>query len=155
MKTIALAVLFFVVGPVAAAQAQTAEEEVMAVVQRLFDGMRAADTTTIRSVFHPEARLVTTGEQDGTPMARVIPIDRFIAQIGQPHDEVYDERIWDPQVHVDDNFAMVWMQYAFYLDDEFSHCGVNAAQLVRGEDGWKIIEIADTRRQEGCESVRE
>jgi hypothetical protein len=46
------------------------------------------------------------------------------------------------------------MNYAFYLDDQFSHCGVNAFQLVRMEAGWQIIQITDTRRRE-CAWVRQ
>jgi hypothetical protein len=47
------------------------------------------------------------------------------------------------------------MNYAFFAGDTFSHCGVNAFQLFKGADGWKIFHIADTRRREGCEMPEE
>lgn len=131
--------------------AQTPEEEVMATVQRLFDGMRAGDSTVVRSVFHPGARLVSIGMREGAPMLREDAIDAFVAAVGTPHDEVWDERIWNSQVRVDGSLATAWMDYAFYLGERFSHCGVNAFQLFRGSDGWKVIQIADTRRREGCQ----
>ncbi len=136
----------------APAQDRTAaEEEVLSVVQRLFDGMRAGDSAVVRSTFVAEARLVSTGFRDGEPTLQSVPIDRFIEAVGQPHDEVWDERIWDVEIRVDDNLATVWNQYAFFLDENFSHCGVDAFQLFKAPDGWLIFHLADTRRKESCE----
>ena len=45
----------------AAGGTQLTEDEraIAAVVETLFDGMRAGDSTLVRSVFHPEVRMVT------------------------------------------------------------------------------------------------
>ena len=61
-----------------------------------------------------------------------------------------EEPIWDPVVEVSDRLATVWVKYAFYADEQFSHCGVDAFQLFKSEQGWKIFQIADTRRREDC-----
>ena len=132
------------------AQAQPIDD-VRAVVDRLFDGMRAGDSTAVRSVLHPEARFLTTMVRDGKPMLHVGSVDDFVSAVGSPHDEVWNERIWNVDIHVDDRLAAAWMDYAFFLDDEFSHCGVNAFQFFHAEDGWKVIQITDTRRREGCD----
>ena len=42
------------------AQAQRPEQAVRQVIDRLFDGMRAGDSTMVRNAFDPTARLVTT-----------------------------------------------------------------------------------------------
>jgi hypothetical protein len=133
------------------APAQSAEAEVHGVVQRLFDGMRAGDSTVVRSVFHPDARLVSVGVRNGAPMMRSEAIDDFVRAVGSPQDRVWDERIWDVEVRSDGNLATAWMQYAFYLGDTFSHCGVNAFQFFRDTAGWRVIQITDTRRREGCQ----
>ena len=53
---------------------------------------------------------------------------------------------------IDDDLAQVWTDYAFYAGEKFSHCGIDAFQLIRGSDGrWRIINLIDTRRQEPCE----
>lgn len=133
------------------ARAQTgAEQEVRAVIQRLFDGMRAGDSTAVRAVFHPVGRLLTTGTRQGAPFVQAVQIDQFVRAVGTPHAEVWDERIWDLQIRSDDNLATAWMNYAFYLGDKLSHCGVNSFELFRAPDGWKVIGITDTRRTEGC-----
>lgn len=133
------------------ASGQTPEEEVAAVVQRLFDGMRAGDSTMVRSVFHADARMLTMAERDGAPVLREGRVDGFVEAVGTPHDRVWDERISDLEIRVDGPMASAWMDYAFYHGGAFSHCGVNAMQLFRSPEGWQIVSLADTRRQEGCD----
>lgn len=133
------------------AHAQSAEEaEVLAVVERLFEGMRTADSAQVRSVFHPEARLVSTGEREGRPVAQYSSIDGFVQAVGGAT-VPWDERIYAPEVRVEDNLATVWTFYTFHAGAQFSHCGVNAIQLARTAEGWKIVHLSDTRRREGCE----
>lgn len=127
------------------------EAEVLAVVNRLFDAMRAGDSATVRAVFHPAATLMTVPAVGGAPILRTSEVDDFVEAVGTPRSEVWDERIWAPVVQIDGDLATAWMQYAFHVDDRLSHCGVNAFQLFHSpEDGWRIIHIADTRRREGC-----
>lgn len=128
-----------------------AEAEVAATVQRLFDAMRAGDSTALRALFHPDARLMSVTQENGVPVLQSAEIDRFVTAVGTSRDRVFDERIWDLEVQVDDGLAAAWMDYAFFLGDDFSHCGVNAFQFFRGATGWKVIQITDTRRREGCE----
>lgn len=132
------------------AAAQSPEADVLAVVHRLFDGMRTADTAMMRSTFHPDIRLITTGTRDGRPVARVVGIEAWLQGVADA-DRVLDERIHDPVVHVADNLATVWTYYTLHVGDAFSHCGYDAFQLVRTADGWRITQVTDTRRQDGCE----
>lgn len=133
------------------AAAQAPEDDVLEVVTRLFDGMRAADTTAMRSTFHPDVRLVSTGTREGQPVAMVVPVEQWLEGVAGAG-EVLDERLYDPQVRIDGNLATVWTFYTLHVGDRFSHCGVDAFHLVRTADGWKIIEVADTRRRNGCDT---
>ena len=135
--------------PPARAQ-QGAEAAVMRTVRRLFDGMRAGDSAMIRSAFHPKALLLSTVARDGTPAFAVDSIDGFVRAAGRPHPAVWDERIANEKVHVDGNLAFVWTDYTFYAGDKLSHCGIDSFQLMKAADGWKIITLADTRRQANC-----
>ncbi len=127
------------------------QQEVRLIVDGMFDAMRAADSTALRALFHPEARLVSAGRRNGQPVLQSEPIDAFLRAVATPRAEVLDERIWDVEVRVDGDLATAWMQYGFYLGEQFSHCGVNAFQLFRGPEGWQVIQIADTRRREPCQ----
>lgn len=149
-----LAALAAALAPAAAhAQSSAAGEEaaVRAVIDRMFDGMRQADSAMVRGVMHESARLQTTDRgPDGQARLRVEPIENFLRAVGTPRTAVWDERISNVRVQVDDNLATAWMDYGFFVDGRFSHCGVNAFQLFRSADGWKVIQIADTRRRQGC-----
>lgn len=128
-----------------------ARAEVLAVVKRLFDGMRAGDSAAVRAVFHPQVRMVTTMlRPDGTPVVRVDSIEAFLRAIGTPRPDPLDERTSGEIVHVDGPLASAWMRYAMWIGPRFSHCGVDAFQMARTPDGWRIVAIADTRQRTGC-----
>jgi hypothetical protein len=130
--------------------AQQPDPEIRRTVDRMFDAMRARDTTMLRSVFDSTARLVTTfTNREGKPAARVVPIDGFIQSIGRATVKL-DERIYDVEVRQSDHLATVWARYTFYAGEQLSHCGYDAFQLSHSEQGWKIFAIADTQRREGC-----
>jgi hypothetical protein len=137
-------------GPAAAQEPTKDEVEALAVVYRLFDGMRARDRATLEWVFHEKARLMSAGVRDGAPTVGETPIDGFIESIVTSEGAVLDERLYSPEVRVDGNLATVWVEYDFFRGDEFSHCGYDAFQLAMTSGGWKIIQITDTRRREGC-----
>jgi hypothetical protein len=35
-------------------------------------------------------------------------------------------------------------------DGVISHCGVNSIELLRDAEGWKVTQLSDTRRRDGC-----
>jgi hypothetical protein len=136
--------------PTAAPAADVAA--VRAVVQRLFDGMRARDTLVMRSVFHPEARFYGVS-RDGaiemtTPSAFMQGITRAPAGL------LLDEVIQDVEVRIDGGLATVWTYYDFFAGDRFSHCGYDAFQLLKAGAEWKIVALADSRRTAGCRQKR-
>lgn len=138
-------------GAQTATPARSADEQaVLAVITRLFDAMRAGDSAGVRATFQPGAQLATPLVRQGTPSLRVETVDDFAKAVGTPHPEPWDERTWNERVFIDGNLAVVWTEYALYVGERFSHCGVDAFQLFKGADGWRIFSLADTRRREGC-----
>lgn len=132
----------------------TEQDAVFSVIKKLFDGMRAGDGEAVRSVFHPSARLQTTYTgQDGRPVLKSEPVEGFVEAVGKPREQVWDERLWSIEIQVDDNLATVWTEYTFFVDNITSHCGVNAFQLFKDNEGWKIIQITDTRRRVNCQTA--
>ena len=129
-----------------APEADPEEAAVVAAVTQLFDAMRAGDSEMARAVFHPDARLGRAGE-NGISFS---PAEGFIESIGRPRDVVYDEPIWDWTVQIDGRLAHMWTKYAFYLGDEFSHCGEESFQMYKSDTGWQITQLIDTSRREDC-----
>lgn len=126
------------------------EKEVIATIEQLFEGMRKGDSTLVGKIFAPEARLLTIVAKEGEIDLHESSIEKFIQAIGTPHEELWDERISSYEIRMDDRLATAWTPYQFYLGETFSHCGVNAFHLYKSNEGWKIIEIVDTRRKTDC-----
>jgi hypothetical protein len=132
--------------PMAAQQSE--QTAIIAVVDALFEGMRTKDTTAMRALFLPQARMVGLDRQ-GKVTAN--PVDGWIASIGRSAAGTeLRERTWAHEVRVDGAIAQAWMQYDFHIGERFSHCGVDAFDFVKVEGAWKIIGVMDTRRTEGC-----
>ena len=133
------------------AQAQSTEDSVKTVVNKLFEGMKNADADLLKNVFadsmvmqsisrDKEGRLIVRNENPGD----------FIAFIQKQQKGAADERITFETIRIDGPLASVWTPYHFYFNGQFSHCGVNSFQLVRFKEGWKIQYLIDTRRKQGC-----
>jgi hypothetical protein len=131
--------------------AQSAEDSVRAVINRMFEAMRNSDAVALRSCFGDSVVFQTiTRSKEGKTEVRnesVTGFSEFVA--AQPKGSL-DERITFETIKIDRVLAQVWTPYQFYFNGQFSHCGVNSFQLVRFHDGWKIQYIIDTRRKDGC-----
>ncbi|MEL6255941.1 MAG: nuclear transport factor 2 family protein [Bacteroidota bacterium] len=149
-KICALFFILFVFNSGLTAQ-DSAEDEVKAAIMQMFDGMRAGDSAQVHAVISDDAEFYTSTTREGKPMLFNGSLDRFLKGVGTPHDKVWDERISKLNIQVDDNLATAWMNYSFYAGEDFSHCGVNTMTFHKGEKGWKIIFLADTRRKEKCD----
>jgi hypothetical protein len=138
-------------GPVHLHAQATADDSVRAVVVRLFDGMRTRDSAAVRAAFVPGARLQTAVvRQDGTPVLREDSLDSFVRAVGEPSDVTWDEQLDAWHVRIDGPLAVVTVDYTFFAGPRLSHCGIDAFQLFRGPEGWKIFQLTDTRRRTGC-----
>jgi len=120
-------------------------------ITTMFDAMRKTDSTLLRSTFAKGMILQSIGKaKDGSTAMITESPDEFVKSVGTPHKGIYDERITFSDVKVDGELASVWAPYKFYVDDKFSHCGVDVFQLMKTAAGWKIIYIVDTRRKDDC-----
>lgn len=128
------------------------EDAVKKTISNLFLGMKTGDSTLAASAFATNSILQTIVSKDGKNTVRTEPVSEFIKFIGTPHNQKYNERIVFTKILVDGPLASVWTDYKFYVDEKFSHCGVNSFQLVKGEKGWQIVYIIDTRRKDQCKS---
>lgn len=129
-------------------------DSVQSVILSLFDGMREGDSTKVSSAFRKDTKMYTSSiSEEGELILKEGSLGSFIKAVGTPHDQIWDEKIWNTKILIDGGIAQVWTDYAFYLGDQFSHCGVDAFHLVKESSGqWKIIHLMDTRRKDNCET---
>jgi hypothetical protein len=134
------------------AQTQAADEtSITEIINKLFTGMHNHDTVMVRSAFGEQVTLATVvRNREGKHVLRLEEFPAFIKSIGQPSPESLTEEIWNLKIQIDGAFAQAWCDYGFYIGKKFSHCGVDAFQLIKTTEGWKIFNIADTRRRDGC-----
>jgi len=118
-----------------------------AIAQKLFDAMKAHDGPAAASLFMPGATLASVNAAGKTS---ITPFEKFVERIAASKSS-YLERIWNAKFLEHGAIATVWADYDFYLDGRFSHCGIDAFQMLKTENGWKIAAISDSRVTEGCE----
>lgn len=128
------------------------EKEVEKVIASLFEGMRSKNTELLQAAFHPEASMQTVIAGEAGAKLGSNSVQDFVNRIANtPETTQLDERILEYQIKIDGDMAAAWTPYRFYVNDNFSHCGVNSFQLIKTAEGWKITYIIDTRRKQGCD----
>ena len=153
-KLLPILSIFFIFSITKMSGQSSERDAVIQTIKNMFDAMRTSDTTLLRSTFDPQMRLMTTyKDKEGNPKIHTGNADDFVTSIGKPHEEIYDEKIWNYHVQIDGLLATAWTKYTFYIGEKMSHCGVNAFQLFKSADGWKIIQITDTSTREGCQTA--
>ena len=149
MKKTLLCLSFLLTAPLAFAQKNPPETQaILSTINRLFEGMRKGDSTAVRTVFYKNATMqsIFTDKAGNTILSPAESIDGFVKAIGTPHPDVYDERLSGYEVKMDGSLATAWTPYTFYLGKKLLHGGVDAFTLFKTPEGWKIINITDTRR---------
>lgn len=132
------------------APAQSADEQaVLAVVKRVFDGMRASDSTMVRSGFATGARFAMLDTRSTPPRITYDSINGWLSALSRSANR-WDEQVYDVKANVDADVAQVWAPYTFYLDKKVRHCGVNLFMMLKLGGEWRITQLSDSRRTEGC-----
>ncbi len=143
MRLILCLIVMLVVRGVAAVQAQPAEppqperDAVLKTVQAFFDAMSAKDVAGARRILMLEGRFHAVRDDNGKPAMRTFTNQEFLNDLPGTKQSLR-ERMWNPEVRIRGFIASVWTPYDFWTDGKFSHCGIDAFDLVKTEEGWKI-----------------
>ena len=121
----------------------------LAAVEQIFEGMRTSNADMVREVFAGDARFAMLDTRDGPASVRSQSVDGWLSAIDGSNGS-WDEQVYDMEARVDGAMASVWAPYTFYLDGEISHCGINSIEMLYDAGGWKVTQISDTRKREGC-----
>lgn len=136
-------------GPQTASAQDTAEAEIVSVVQEFFDAMAAGDATLGESTLLMEGQFTSIRETPDGPRVGITRHSDFLTSIASG-DQALLERMWDPTVMVQGRIAMLWTPYDFHIDGEFSHCGVDVFSLLKADDGWRISGVSYTVERDNC-----
>jgi hypothetical protein len=119
------------------AQTVSERDAILKTVQVFFDTMTARDVDRAREILVPQGRFHAANLRgDGRP-DRSFAVEEYLADL-QASKQVMRERLWNPEVRMQGRIATVWAPYDFWIDGKFSHCGVDAFDLIKTDKGWRI-----------------
>lgn len=151
MKKAFFFALFFTNLAILTAQ-QNQKDEVKKVVETFFKGFHQQNAALMKSVLADEVVLQTTGRnKEGKTLFKNEKIENLISSITSIPDSIsFEEKLTSWSIQVDRTMANAWVGYEFWLNGNFSHCGINSFQMVNFDGKWKIIYLIDTRGKSGC-----
>jgi hypothetical protein len=126
------------------------EQFVIAAVEQFFKAIETRDAEIARNILLPEGVVFSIREEGGEKRIRSTSHEQIIDSFETSTEKML-ERMWDPKILIHKEIAIVWTKYDFHRQGRFSHCGVDAFNLIKTPEGWKISGIIYTVEKEGCE----
>jgi hypothetical protein len=120
------------------------EQAVLAVLQALLDAIANQDPAAMHAVLVPEGG--ATHSRDDRVFHTLLRELTARMPVGAT---TLEELIFDPLVRVDDDIAMIWAPYDFFIDGEPHHWGTNIISLLKRDGHWRITGVTDNGRS-GC-----
>lgn len=116
MKALFASLLALSLASQAGAQGPSDEAAALATVQDMFKAMRTKDSTLMRSLFEPGARLSGIRTRaDGTTFVQSITLDQWVQFIARDPRPDWTERSFEPRIQVEGTLAQIWAEYDFHL----------------------------------------
>lgn len=136
------------------AAAQDAEPQVMATVEAFMDGLEAKDGAAMRSIAMEDAYLafVRPSQGDAPDRTQSVRLADAVTSLTDIPGHIA-EPLGDATVLIDGPIAMVWAPYAFYMDGERTHCGIDVFTLMQVDGQWRISTVTYSHLTEGCEDA--
>jgi len=135
-----------------AAAPDPADSAIVAALEAYYDRFSRRAWPELRTSFWPGALIATRWQAPGAaaPAVELIPIDTFLARTGDGPDRfaVFDERMVRHEIRRYGDLAVVWATFRaiFGMPGEApaTHYGIDAFQLLRDGDAWRIVSLAFT-----------
>ena len=133
---------------IAQAQSSAEEQAVKQAVNDFFTYLGTQDTMLLKETVFIEGQLWTVNHFN-EPCRKA---NRFFKDdMGTFNPETtYREVPISFDIKIHNGLAMAWVPYEFYVNDEFSHCGVDIFTLVKTENRRKKANCSYTLEREGC-----
>ncbi|MBT5766081.1 MAG: hypothetical protein HOI58_04410 [Kordiimonadaceae bacterium] len=147
LKIIFLLGSIFMVSNSFAAGTDTEKAEVRAILDQVFNAMRAGDDEALKSLVLPDTKLDRMAPD--SPVTRGDASD-WIGWVGTLNPVQADEQIFDVEINVEGPLAVAWAPFTIAINGELKSCAVNQFTLVKHTDGWKVAYLIDTHTPEKC-----
>lgn len=117
---------------------------VLTSVQDFLQALQAREKFRLQRVLHPDAMLTSIDLRGDSMTMKLTPSAEWLDELAYKGPPLI-ESIENPIVQYSDAMASVWTAYEFRIGEELSHCGHDAFQLVKSEQGrWLISGVTYT-----------
>jgi hypothetical protein len=129
-------------------QSATEKEEVMKVARLFFEALEKHDSLTFNKILMKNSYNYIVIE--GKDSARII--SRLHKNSNFKPENIIRERMRESEVivNIHKRIATVWAPYDLWVNDKYSHCGMDAFIMLKGNNGWKIGTISFSIEKDGC-----
>ena len=111
---------------------------VLEAVHAFLDVIESKDAEAATRISLPEAVCVSVSPMDGERRVGSFRNSDWIAGMSSETRTMREYFVGEPTVLVEGDVAVVFGSYVFELEGEVSHTGVDAFNLVRTDEGWKL-----------------
>lgn len=129
------------------------KQQIIAVINKFFESLEKKDSLMMRQTTLDEAQIWRRYSEEKPVRSDFRYSKDFLPKM-QALPNVKEIAL-DFVINIHKGMASAWVPYEFYIDEKFSHCGVDIFTLFEMDGNWKIISVAYTVEKERCEELKQ
>ncbi len=129
------------------------EQQIIAVINKFFESLEKKDSLMMRQTTMDEAQIWRRYSDEKPARADFRYSKEFLPKMHSLPN--VKEIALDFDINIHKGMASAWVPYEFYIDEKFSHCGVDIFTLFEMDGHWKIISVAYTVEMDHCEELKQ
>lgn len=129
------------------------KQQIIAVINKFFESLEKKDSLMMRQTTMDNAQIWRRYSEEKPVRSDYRYSKDFLPKM-QALPNVKEIAL-DFDINIHKGMASAWVPYEFYIDEKFSHCGVDIFTLFEMDGNWKIISVAYTVEKEHCEELKQ
>ena len=128
------------------------EQQIKIVINQFFEALEKRDSVLLKNATMAEGQIwrIYANESPTRANMRFVEDDLQTLKDLPPLKEI----ALDFEINIHHNIAIAWVPYEFWLNNEFSHCGIDLFNLFNIDEAWKIISAAYSVQKDNCDELR-
>ncbi len=137
------------------AQDENAEDKklVLEKVQQLFTALEKQDTLLFKNAVVTDGQSWAVRKRNDSSIISWQSFGERVYKFNNPA-QIIQEKMFSAEIKIHQQIAMAWVPYELSISGKFSHCGVDVFTLLKGKDGWRIVNISYTVEPNGCAELK-
>jgi len=125
------------------------KQQIKNVINHFFESLEMKDSLLMQKTTVKEAQ-IWRRYSDENP----VRVDMRFSKDDLPKMHAYSnfkEVALDFEITEHNGIAIAWVPYEFWIEGEFSHCGIDVFTLFETDGNWKIMSAAYTIEKKNCD----